>query len=391
MTELTPFDEGYVAPAAPPPPPPPEAKPFPDDPATPAAKAARKPAAPRAPKEPAAPPPPVVPMDPATTGSLAEFLDDFGLSGIPKPAPSGPNFDRDRWGLFPDMTAEEYYADPCPDVSISNSGITKLLDETPYDFAFAHPRLNPAGGAQAAKDTAAKRRGDLVHQLALGKGKGFAVGAEAWTTWQTNASKAFKAEAEEAGLVPVLPHQLAAAKPIAAAVQERIRRALDGADYQTEVPFLFQVATGAGLIWVRGMLDVWCEERAIILDPKITPRLYDGRTGEKVGRHMVDMGWARQSALYTFGVGQIRPDLAGRIRFADLMVKPEAPYTSRMVRAERYWESAMIHECEDAFEVFGRCLYSGEWPAFPDKVEAIPCPPWEMKRLDAQHNGELAK
>lgn len=386
MASDNPFDDDYVAPE-----PAPAAtlgaQPFPDEPAAPAApKPAAKPRA-KAASAPAGPPPEVVP---ATVDDLDSFLDDFGLSGVAKPAkPDGMS--PDLWGIFPDVTAEAYYLDPCPEVSLSNSGITRLVDETPFDFAYHNERLNPGRAAELVKDTLAKRRGDVVHQLALGKGKGYAVGAKAWKAWQSNDAKAFKAAAEEKGLVPIHHHQFEEAKRIAAVVRERIKRALDGASYQTEVPFWFQVTTKAGPIWMRGMMDVWSEEVATIIDPKITPRLYDGRNGDKVTRHMVDMAWDRQAALYTVGVGQILPALAGRIRFFDLMVKPEPPYTSRMVAPERYWKASSMWDVEDACELFGACLYAGDWPAFPDQVQYLPGPSWEMKRREEKHNPEGAR
>jgi hypothetical protein len=389
MTELTPFDEGYVEPVAAPPPPPPaakaakaakvaaEPKPFAD---APTRAAADRPA--RAAKAPAEPIPDVVAADGSL--DLDAFRTDFGLSGIPKPAKVEQNFDRDQWGLFYDMPAEDYYADPAPEPSISNSGISVLLGETAADFAWRNPRLNPEAGLEEAKSNAVKRRGDVVHQLALGKGKGFAVGARSWKTWQSGDSKAFKAEAEEAGLVPILPHALEEAKAIAAVVVDRIQRTLQGAEYQTEVAFLYQEMTPHGPIWVRGLMDVWCPDLGIILDPKITPRIY----GEKPARHMIDMGWDRQGALYKRAIGTLFPERAGRVRFADLMVRPEAPFVARTVAPEKAWEATSVWQLEDAFERFGKCLYSGEWPGFPDDVEYLPMPTYEAKRREALYTGE---
>jgi hypothetical protein len=378
MTELTPFDDGYVEPAAPPPPPPPTAKPA-------KVKAEPKPFA-DAPTRAKADAKPAHEMS-AHDGSvdLSAFQTDFGLSGIPKPT-KVDTLDRAGWGLFPDMPAESYYADPAPDVSISNSGLSVLLNETAADFAWRHPRLN-AAGVEEAKSNAVKRRGDVVHQLALGKGKGFAIGAKSWPTWQSGDAKAFKREAEEAGLVPVLPHAFEEAKAIAAVVVDRIQRVLQGAEYQTEVAFLYQEMTRYGPIWVRGLMDVWCPDLGIILDPKITARIY----GEKPARHMIDMGWDRQGALYKRAIGTLLPEMAGRVRFADLMVRPDAPFVSRLVAPEKAWEATSGWQIEDGFERFARCLYSGEWPGFPDDVEYLPLPTYEAKRREALYSGEPAK
>jgi hypothetical protein len=143
--------------------------------------------------------------------------------------------------------------------------------------------------------------------------------------------------------------------------------------YQEETPF--------GPIWVRFCLDVWCPERALILDPKITPRIYDGM----VERQFVNMGWDRQAALYPHAVGKIFPELAGRVDFADLLVKPKPPYTSRRIATEKAWKATKLRECFKAMETFAYCLKENRWPGFPlDETEIAHMPKWEEARLMAE-------
>jgi hypothetical protein len=301
------------------------------------------------------------------------FQDDFDIGAPKDRQPETDPFDRAAWAITTDIDEATYYADnytPQPAISCSKMG--KLLNETPLDFAFDHPRLNP--DPEKLKDTIAKIRGDVVHQLALGKGRGYAVGD--FKTWQSNDAKAFKENAEAQGLTPIKRADFEEAEVLATVVRERIEEVLEGSPYETEVAFWYQEMTAAGPIWVRGKLDVWCEEKAIILDPKVTARLYD----DQVDRQLVSMGWDRQAALYPHAIGTIRPELAGRIRFADLMVKPEPPYTSRLVTLEGAFEASAIRQCKIAFERFGACLYAGKWPGFGNKVDVIPIPQWEARK-----------
>jgi hypothetical protein len=308
-----------------------------------------------------------------------QFRNDFGLSGEQRQraAPADPaGFDRSRWGLFPDVDIEAYHRgefgglkpreNPL-DISLSQGQMRPILDETMLDFAYQNYALNPEA-EEKLLETVAARRGDVVHQLALGKGKGFAVCDV--KDWRTNDAKAD-------GLVPIKRVDFEEAEIMAEVIRENIDLALGGAAYQTEVAFLYQEATQAGPIWVRGLLDVWCEERSVILDPKVTGMLYDG----KVERHLVAMGWDRQAALYPHAVGAIT-GREGRIKFADLMIKPEAPFTSRVVRLERAWEASAIKQCRMAMERFGACLYAGRWPGFEEPV-TVQLPAWEDKRREA--------
>ncbi len=214
------------------------------------------------------------------------------------------------------------------------------------------------------------RRGDVVHQLALGKGAGYAI-AE-FDDWRKQAAKDFRDQAIADGLTPIKRKDFEDAEVMADVIKGRIDEVLEGAAYQTEVAFLYQEPTPSGPVWVRGLIDVWCEERAVILDPKITANLYDG----KVQRHLINMGWDRQGALYPHGVGMVLPDLAGRIRFADLMIKPTAPFTSRLVSTEKAWTHSSLRLCQRAIHLFGECLYSGNWPGFGDTVDHVEMPMW---------------
>lgn len=313
-----------------------------------------------------------------------EFLDDFGLEDFPTPAtPARPDLEDPRVGFFPNLSPLEYHADPIEEGSLSNSGIKVLLSESPLDFAFQHPRINPAA-KEKVLETVTGQRGDLVHQLALGKGRGYAVGN--FADWRTAAAKDFREKALEDGLTPCLKHQFEEAEVMAEVIVERVKRILDGASYETEVAIIWRETTPAGEIYMRGLLDIWCEERAIILDPKVTPLLGNGKPGEeKINRHMVNMGWDYQAALYVRGVERLRPDLERKVRFGNLMIKPEEPFTARLLWPDMIARRTALYEAREAMLLFAKCQQSGRWPGYPEEGEALSLPTFvENRRLEAE-------
>lgn len=302
--------------------------------------------------------------------------DDFDGRQLPEPKPR-PDLDDPRCGFF-HMPAEEYFADPIEEGSLSNSGIKILLDESPLDFAFQSPRHNPDAIEKAAK-SAAMRRGDLVHQLALGKGRGFEIGD--FPDFKTKAAQEWKKAVEADGRCAALRSKFEEAEVMAEVIVERIKRILDGAAYETEVVIVWREETPAGEIYMRGMLDIWCEERAIILDPKVTDSLGNGRPGqEKIQRHAVNMGWDRQGALYKRGVARLRPDLDGRVRFGNLMIKPEAPFTSRLLWPDSTATITALYEARPAMLLFAQCQAAGRWPGYPEEGEPLSLPSYEENR-----------
>jgi hypothetical protein len=291
--------------------------------------------------------------------------------------------DRSKWGLFPDVSFLDYFADPAPEPSLSNSGITTLLKETPLDFAFEHPRLNPDSDLLDRVVSKAQETGSVVHRLALGKGADYAVAP--FDAFRSKEAKEFRDAAIAAGRIPIVEAKFNECLAMADAIKLRIKRALDGASYETEVVFMYQEETPFGPIWVRGMLDVWSAERAMILDPKVTRLLYD----ESLGRQMVKMGWDRQATLYPHALGKIFPELAGRIEFADLLIKPVPPFTSRLAAPEKAWRAVKLRETRKAMETFAYCMKEGRWPGFGDDVDLVEMPRWEEARLMAdEEDGE---
>lgn len=309
---------------------------------------------------------------------------DFGGLNV-EPTPNINDADP-RCGFFYDMPAEQYFADPIEEGSLSNSNSKILESESPLDFAFAHPRLNP-DAVEEARASAAKRRGDIVHQLALGKGRGFAVGD--YPDFRTNAAKDWRAAAEAEGKTAVLLKDYEPAEVMAEVIKSRVDEILGGAEYQTEVVIIWKEETPAGTIYMRGMLDIWCEKSLnpkhkglpIILDPKITGLLGNGRAGEqKVNKHMVNMGWDRQAALYKRGVSQLLNVMDSAVIFGNLMIKPEPPFTSRLLYPSFTATRTALFLARPQILLFAQCMASGKWPGYPVDGEEIELPDYEEKR-----------
>lgn len=284
-------------------------------------------------------------------------------------------------GFYPGITSREYFAEPCPEPALTNSGINTLLLKTAADFAYNHPGINP-DAPEAASD-AAKRLGDVCHQLSLGKGRGFAIGA--FKTWQSNDAKAFKEDALNRGLTPVKTAEFEKAKPMAAEMVQKIADTLseigreqglvepeDGWAYETEVVFAWQEDTAHGPIWCRAMADVWAPDLWTILDPKFSDMLYK----EDLSRQAHNMRWSRQAAFYRRGVERLIPEAAGRVTFVNLLVAPTAPHVSRAVQIEEAWRYRCEQEIDRAVAFFAECAHRNEWPGFPAGIETLNAPPW---------------
>ena len=62
-------------------------------------------------------------------------------------------------GIFPDLPPKFYHDDPCPEPSLSASGLTTILKRTPAHLFAEHPRLQPPEFAEEDDDKFTLGRG----------------------------------------------------------------------------------------------------------------------------------------------------------------------------------------------------------------------------------------
>jgi hypothetical protein len=270
-------------------------------------------------------------------------------------------------GFHPEISAREYFAECCPAPALTCSTLKALLYRTAAEAAYEHPGISP--DSEAVQSTAEKRFGNVAHELALGKGQGYVVGD--YDAWQSKEAKAFKADAEISGLVPIKRKDYERATFAASVMKGEIERTLaflnggECPDYQTEVVFTWK----EGPVWCRGMMDVWCPSLGVILDPKFSPVI-----GAGFEAHAVKMAWDLQANWYPRGVAKIAPSLAGRVRFINLIVHPRAPFVSRAREADEATTSTLTPLIERQIDRFARCLQANDWAGYPRVIE-----PWTAR------------
>lgn len=270
-------------------------------------------------------------------------------------------------GVYPELSEAYFGKRLTPTKALTQSGIKILIQETPFDFK------NPTEKKSKEMDI-----GSIAHALALDKGKKYIVSP--YDEYRTKEARAWRDDAIAEGIIPIKEKDYVDAKAVADILKAKMRHLLGDAKYETEVPFFWQ----EGETWCGGMIDLWCEEKLICLDPKLTTFLHG-----KARNHVINMGYDIQGAWTLRGLGKIFPEYEGRIRFANLLVKPKAPYTSRAVAINEAWRMSAEQECLRALRIFERCMATNEWPAYPDDIEMLDIPSWTLReRIEAEMMSE---
>lgn len=273
-------------------------------------------------------------------------------------------------GLYFDMACDDYFADPLPAPSLSNSGIGILLNKSPLHFAVQHPRL--MGGEEARKSSTAQHRGSVVHRLALGAGKDYVV-IDA-PDFKTKDARLQRDAAEEAGLCPITAPKFDEAQEQAKLLRPHLEEVLQGEPFLSEVVIAWTVETPHGTIWCRGMIDAWCPSLLTAVDLKTTTNA----SPKAVARLMADKGYDTQAAWYSRGLGHLL-DRPGEIRFVTLFSENDTPHATHPVVIDEAWRTSAWDLCEEAVGVFARCLKADEWPGYPRNPVLLSPPDWLIR------------
>lgn len=283
-------------------------------------------------------------------------------------------------GIHRNITAAQYHADPCVVPSLSSTIAKEIVSRSPRHGWLKHPRL---GGARDEGDeeesneaTKEKLLGLLVHRLVLGRGGDIVEINE--DSYRTNAAKAAKAQALAQGKIPVLSSKL----PAAQAAADSCRAQLDdmGLDYvfrggDIEAVIVWQ----DGPAWCRAMLD-----HVIIDENTKTAEIWDlktvGRSShpKACGAQIESLGYDISLEFYLRGLLAVRPELAGRIKRRWVFVEVKPPFAATPVEISAEWEMAAAHDCDRAIALWKRCMETGKWPFYTDKLVRLEPKPWRL-------------
>lgn len=267
------------------------------------------------------------------------------------------------------ISRAEYDADPAPTPSLNQSLAKTLLDRSPAHARIAHPRLAPRGGA--AEQETKFDLGQAVHALLLGEPDTIvAVDAD---DWRTKAAKERRAEALAAGLIPMLAPQVAVARAIAVAFREQIAAHEELAGVFNGAECERSILWRQGDVWLRGRPDLINRERRLIVDIKTTSGT--ANPSHWSHRQLYDIGADLQSAWYTAGLSAV---VGGDWGFRFCVIETEPPHAMAVLALGPEAADLARRKMAVAVKLWGECLASGLWPAYPRYTCFVEAPAWQQ-------------
>lgn len=262
-------------------------------------------------------------------------------------------------GIYTDMPAEDYFADPCPTPSFTQSIAKILINKSPLHAWHAHPRLNPA---HEEDDDKKFDIGNVAHLLLLGRGKKIQV-IEA-DDWRTKAAKDAREEARVAGRIGILGPQFERASAMAKAARKQLEvMDFDFADGDAEAV----IAWREGDLWYRSMLDWLSRDRQLVLDFKTT---IASAAPIAIPIKLAVDGWDIQSAMHERGLNALHPEGAGRRRHVFVCQECEEPYALSVSELTEGVLTMGRKKLAHAVALWQLCMSTNRWPGYPAEVLA---------------------
>lgn len=268
-------------------------------------------------------------------------------------------------GVYDNMPAEVYHADPVPGGSLSSGGARKLLPPS-CPALFHHERKHP----QPHKRTF--DFGHAAHLEVLGTGPELVV-IDA-DNYLTKAAKAAKAEAYAADAVPLLASEYERVQAMAAAIRKH--------------PLASRLfAPGSGLpeqslFWIDQRTGIWCRARPDWL-PHVVPgrRLivpdYKSCTAadlESLAKAVYSFGYNRQAPWYVDGIQAV--GIADDVAFMFVAQEKTPPYLITVFELDPMAMHIGRTLNRDALDVYQQCTATDEWPAYATSPVRLSLPAW---------------
>lgn len=277
-------------------------------------------------------------------------------------------------GIFKDFPTAEYFADPTPEPSFTQSLAKIILAQSPLHAKQAHPRLSPPAPddePEAEKYDKAKAIGNAAHSLMLCRGKDIAIGE--YDNWKKKEAQEFKAAAIAAGKEPVLSKHFDTATLMVAEASRQLNdiRGCDRAFVEGDAEVV--IAACENGVWLRSMIDWITPDMREVWDYKTSGM---NASPFATGRMMATAGWHIQAAFHERILDAIDPQNAGRRKHYFVAQENTEPYA---LTVNLIGEVAMTigrKQVDYAIRLWSHCLTKNKWPAYPPKIITPELPAW---------------
>jgi len=283
-------------------------------------------------------------------------------------------------GIYTNISSADYFSDPCPKPSLTQSIAKIILENSPAHAWQEHPRLNPKW---QPSDPTKFDVGNIAHSLLLRRGKEIVV-IEGYDDWRKDKPKQIRDELLREGKHGVLQkHYILATRMVDAAKQQLFRI--------KDLPELFSAfwdneACLAWLeegLWFRQLVDGVAGDRLIVADYKSTDMSV---APHSIGRKMASDNWPIQAAMAERGLNMLKAEQPAR-RYFFVAQETYEPYALTVCELSEGHLERGRQQLDRAIQIWKHCIKHDQWPSYPRQIIVPDFPgwvdaDWEDRRLE---------
>lgn len=286
--------------------------------------------------------------------------------------------------ILKDVDLNSYHKDLVtedPRGALSVSVAKKLLKSCKHGWAH-HPRYG--GGERMFEDreevTLSMKLGTILDEILTNQERRI-VPVE-FANFLTKESQRIKKDAEAIGKVAATKPMLERARDRAASVIKTLEfhgLRLDGAEKQVMILWDEQASNGE-FVQCKALLDYVWFKTGLIRDLKSSS---NAEPGPRLGNHLLSMGYHIQGVAYTRALEAAIPELAGRVKFENIVVEDKWPYECSL--SEYDGKAITLGQVlwQRAVDRWEECTRTGKWPGYMQNGK-----PWSVT-VPAYLEGDL--
>jgi hypothetical protein len=284
-------------------------------------------------------------------------------------------------GIYRGISSEDYFADPCPIPSLTQSQCKTMLERSAKHVWTHNPRLNPN---YEPDDDTKFDVGNVAHRLVLGRGKDFEV--IDFEDWRTKAAKEAREEAAKAGKIAVLKHQFQKAFDMAGVAQVKLSRHQERGAF-TNGDAEVMIAWEEDGVWFRSLIDWLHADLRTVDDYKSTAK----SVADHVLGYVAFSGmWHVQAAFIERGLDVLDPANAGRRRFRFIAQETDKPHELNVMPMNKHWMTMGHKQVSAAIAKWTPAVKANRWGGYSPRPVEPEFPAYQEKAwLERELSGEF--
>lgn len=268
-------------------------------------------------------------------------------------------------GIYREFDGDSYFADPCPEPSLSQSIAKVLIEQSAKHAAVEHPRLvvdaegDDVVDAEGEKYVKAQAIGNAAHKLILERGKEIEIIDR--PDFKSKDARDLRDAATAAGRVPILKKHMASVERMVGAAWTQIKRHED-CDALQNGSGEVMIAWQEDGIWFRSLIDWLTYDLLTVDDYKSTALCI---APHRLGYVAEAAGWHIQMAFIERGLNVLDPERAGRRRFRNVAQENYAPFALSIMHHNEHWLTMGRKKVDAAVMLWKQAIQSGNWNGYP--------------------------